>query len=157
MAELVDAKDLKSFDPKRVVRVQVPPSAQFQIRAISSVGLERYIDIVEVRSSNLLSPTDNLKLLSSMFYVYILENERMREYYTGSTDDVARRLTEHLQGMSRFTRWHKGPWKLIYSETFETRSQAVRREKEIKNKRSRKYIENLVRSQKQIGQLAQLV
>lgn len=60
MAELVDAKDLKSFDPKRVVRVQVPPSAQFQLRAISSVGLERYIDIVEVRSSNLLSPTKSL-------------------------------------------------------------------------------------------------
>ncbi len=28
VAELVDAKDLKSFDPKRVVRVQVPPSAR---------------------------------------------------------------------------------------------------------------------------------
>ncbi len=60
VAELVDAKDLKSFDPKRVVRVQVPPSARVAaIGAISSVGLERYIDIVEVRSSNLLSPTEN--------------------------------------------------------------------------------------------------
>ena len=113
-------------------------------RAISSVGLERYIDIVEVRSSNLLSPTE-------VFYVYILENERTHEYYTGSTDDIVQRFDEHIQGKSRFTRWHKGPWKLVHSETFDTRSQAVRREQEIKNKKSRKYIENLV------GQLAQLV
>ncbi len=64
MAELVDAKDLKSFDPKRVVRVQVPPSALLElfIGAISSVGLERYIDIVEVRGSNPLSPTKELDL-----------------------------------------------------------------------------------------------
>lgn len=59
VAELVDAKDLKSFDPKRVVRVQVPPSALLESfeGAISSVGLERYIDIVEVGGSNPLSPT----------------------------------------------------------------------------------------------------
>ncbi len=92
-----------------------------------------------------------------MFYVYILENDRTHEYYIGSTDDIVQRLDEHAKGMSRFTRWHKGPWKLIYSETFETRSQAIGREREIKNKKSRKYIENLVKSQKQVGQLAQLV
>ena len=86
-----------------------------------------------------------------MFYVYILENERTHEYYTGSTDDIVRRLDEHILGRSRFTRWHKGSWKLIYSESFETRCEAVRREREIKNKKSRRYIEKLV------GQLAQLV
>ena len=81
-----------------------------------------------------------------MFYVYILENDTTHQYYTGSTDDLTRRLDEHASGKSRFTR-HKGPWKLVYSKGFETRSQAVRREMEIKNKKNRKYIQDTVKRQ----------
>ena len=36
-------------------------------RAISSVGLERYIDIVEVRGSNPLSPTDKTEASNFFF------------------------------------------------------------------------------------------
>ncbi|MCL4517662.1 MAG: GIY-YIG nuclease family protein [Bacteroidetes bacterium] len=78
-----------------------------------------------------------------MFYVYVLENEATHQFYTGSTDDLARRLDEHIHGKSMFTR-HRGFWKLVYSESFETRSLAVRRELEIKSKKSRTYIERLI-------------
>jgi len=36
------------------------------------------------------------------------------------------------------------PWELVYSETFNKRAEAAAREKEIKNKKSRKYIEFLI-------------
>ena len=59
MAELVDAKDLKSFGPKGPCGFKSRPRhGPNRAGAISSVGLERYIDIVEVRGSNPLSPTE---------------------------------------------------------------------------------------------------
>jgi putative endonuclease len=36
------------------------------------------------------------------------------------------------------------PWELVYTENFVSRSSASAREREIKNKKSRKYIEFLV-------------
>lgn len=49
----------------------------------------------------------------------------------------------HNQGRSKFT--SKGiPWEFKYSETFETEIEAMRREKHIKNMKSRKYIISLI-------------
>jgi putative endonuclease len=78
------------------------------------------------------------------FYVYILENADTGEYYTGSTDNLERRLDEHFHGKSKYTR-NKGAWKLIYSESFDSRKRAVRRELQIKRMKSRKYIESLTK------------
>ncbi len=36
------------------------------------------------------------------------------------------------------------PWRLVYFEMFETRTEAIKRENEIKSKKSRKYIEVLI-------------
>ncbi len=41
---------------------------------------------------------------------------------------------------------YKGPWKLVYTENYENRSMAVGREMELKKKKSRIYIENLIRN-----------
>ena len=55
------------------------------------------------------------------------------------------RLIRHNAGHSTFTK--RGiPWKLVYAEDYETRAEAFRREMEIKNKKSRKYIEYLIQS-----------
>jgi putative endonuclease len=49
----------------------------------------------------------------------------------------------HNLGRSMFT--SKGiPWELKYSEPFETEIEAMRREKQIKKMKSRKYIINLI-------------
>ncbi len=79
------------------------------------------------------------------YTVYILESERTGRYYVGSTADVEERLTRHNQGRSKYTK--SGiPWKVVYTEQCETRAQAVRREKQIKGRKSRAYIEDLVRT-----------
>jgi len=36
------------------------------------------------------------------------------------------------------------PWKLIFNEEYSTKSEALKREREIKRKKSRKYIEKLI-------------
>jgi len=78
-----------------------------------------------------------------MWYVYILYSNKINRYYVGYTDDLDWRLERHNKGWGKYTK--RGiPWKLVYSETCNFKTEAIRREKEIKNKKSRKYIEELI-------------
>ena len=78
-----------------------------------------------------------------MFHVYIIQSEKTNRYYTGFTDNPERRLHEHNSGENPSTR-NKGPWKLVYHESFETRSEAMKRECEIKSKKSSKSIQRII-------------
>ncbi|WP_163410047.1 GIY-YIG nuclease family protein [Flavobacterium ajazii] len=78
-----------------------------------------------------------------MFYTYILYSETLDKYYIGSCENIQKRLNDHLNGRSTFTKTAKD-WVLKYFENFQTRPEAVRRELEIKKKKSRKYIEYLL-------------
>jgi putative endonuclease len=62
----------------------------------------------------------------------------------GSTsDELIERLRRHNSHQSGFT-GKINDWKIVYSENFSNKSDAIKREKEIKNKKSRRYIENLI-------------
>ncbi len=66
-----------------------------------------------------------------MYFVYILQCVD-NSLYTGITTDVDRRLQEHCEGKGgHYTRSHK-PKKIVYIETVSNRSQALKREAEIK-------------------------
>ena len=71
-----------------------------------------------------------------MWHVYVLRSQKNGRLYTGSTDDLARRLQEHARGKSPYTR-HAGPFELIYSEDHATRLEARRRELFLKTGRGR--------------------
>ena len=72
----------------------------------------------------------------SVYYVYILETiskKNKKWYYTGYTNNLHRRVEEHKSGKgARFCRGKK-QIKLKYFETFRERSDAMRRELEIKS------------------------
>lgn len=77
-----------------------------------------------------------------MFYIYILECSD-GTYYTGYTDNPERRLAVHNSGKgAKYTKTRR-PVKMIYTEAFETKSEAMRREAGIK-RLTRKEKENLV-------------
>jgi putative endonuclease len=78
-----------------------------------------------------------------MAYMYILYSENLDKYNVGAFIDMDRRLYEHNIGHSKFTSLGV-PWKLIYTETFETLPAAMKREMEIKRKKSHRYIEGLI-------------
>jgi putative endonuclease len=71
----------------------------------------------------------------SIYYVYILEtiSKNNRKYfYTGHTNNLYRRLEEHRKGAgAKFCRGKKSIT-LKYFETFSERSDAMKRELEIK-------------------------
>ena len=78
-----------------------------------------------------------------MFWLYILKNEEKNRYYIGSTNDINRRLTQHLRGSTRTTRI-LGTNKLVYKEEFTTLLEARNREKKLKSYKSKKYIDWLI-------------
>jgi len=67
-----------------------------------------------------------------MYYVYLTQCED-KSIYTGITTDLKRRFQEHKDKKGgHYTRAHKVE-KILYSEEFETRSEALKREVEIKS------------------------
>ncbi len=82
-----------------------------------------------------------------MPYAYIIYSEKLNKYYVGACIDLDRRLYEHNIGHSTFTR--RGvPWKLKHKEFYETLQEAKKREGYIKRMKSRKYIEGLIKENK---------
>ena len=66
-----------------------------------------------------------------MWYVYIIYSESTDKYYSGVTDDLDWRLERHNASWGRYTK--RGiPWKIVYTEDYEKKADALKREREIK-------------------------
>lgn len=83
------------------------------------------------------------KISLMSFYVYILQSMKDGSYYVGQCEDLDARMSKHFDGMSKYTA-NKRPLRLRYFEMLPTRTDAIKREKEIKRKKSRKYIDALI-------------
>jgi putative endonuclease len=66
------------------------------------------------------------------FYVYMLASQPNGTLYVGMTDNAARRIWQHKEGLlPGFTKTHRVT-RLVWIETHETRESAFRRERQIK-------------------------
>lgn len=67
-----------------------------------------------------------------MFYLYVLRNARNR-LYIGHTKDIHRRLSDHRLSAhgAKFIKDY-GNFALVYSEQFATRTEAMKRERQLK-------------------------
>jgi putative endonuclease len=77
------------------------------------------------------------------YFVYIIQSQIDSSLYIGQTSSIQERLLRHNQGRSRFTKL-KRPWKLLYSEEYESRSQAIKREAELKSLHRRDLLLKLI-------------
>ncbi len=66
-----------------------------------------------------------------MFFVYIIKSSEGR-YYIGSTQNIENRLAQHNNKTfkSWTNRYHD--WKVVYSESYNSRKEALIRERQIK-------------------------
>jgi putative endonuclease len=80
------------------------------------------------------------------FFTYIIYSKSKNKYYIGYTHDLDLRLIHHNDGWTKSTKAGI-PWTLVYSEKCPTKSDAIKREKEIKRTKSRSYIESLINSE----------
>ena len=66
-----------------------------------------------------------------MYYVYILESLVDGDFYKGYTSDYIKRLKQHNDGNSKLTK-SKMPWKLVFVQLFQTKTEALIHEKKLK-------------------------
>ena len=68
-----------------------------------------------------------------MFFVYIITNKPNGTLYTGMTDDLERRMSQHKQGLvSGFARKY-GLKSLVWYQAGDSRESVLFRERQIKN------------------------
>ena len=78
------------------------------------------------------------------FHVYILFSLQANKYYVGFTgDDLSERLRKHYTSHNGSTGGFSD-WNIIYVENFDHKTDALKRENEIKSWKSRIKIQKLI-------------
>ena len=77
------------------------------------------------------------------YFVYIIYSTKLDRYYIGSTSNVEERLKKHNHIHKGYTKAGQ-PWILVYHETWNLKSAALAREKQLKNWKNRDRIKNLI-------------
>ena len=77
-----------------------------------------------------------------MYKVYVLYSFSYNKLYIGFSSCFTNRILSHnLLGIKDWTRSYR-PWTLIHLEIFDRKTDALRREKELKAGKGREYIRN---------------
>jgi len=82
--------------------------------------------------------------MDQTFTVYVLYSVQYDKIYIGFTSNMEQRLLSHnVLGKKGYTLKYR-PWKLVYTESYATKSEAMKREKQLKGGQGRIWIrENL--------------
>ncbi len=78
-----------------------------------------------------------------LFHVYLLFSESKNRYYIGHSSNLEARLIRHNQKSKGFT-GNTNDWKVVYTEQYNTKEEAQKRELQIKSWKSRIKIQELI-------------
>ena len=100
-----------------------------------------------VRTAKTLSPNSSVLLgllyfWDMAYFTYIIYSHSCQVYYKGSTQAPEKRLWEHNQDLSRYTKG-KGPWKLVYLKAHSSKREALIAERKLK-KAGSSYLKKLI-------------
>lgn len=79
-----------------------------------------------------------------MFTVYVLYSKQFDKIYIGFTSDLDARITAHNHPANKGWTKKYMPWVIVYTEEFEEKTDAIKREKELKSSRGRDFIRKAV-------------
>ncbi|GIL24208.1 MAG: hypothetical protein BroJett042_27210 [Bacteroidota bacterium] len=82
-----------------------------------------------------------------MYYVYVLSSSIRNKIYIGFTSDLETRLRSHNELGTKGWTIKFRPWTLVYHETFSTKAEAMKREKELKSAKGRSFIRGTILKQ----------
>ena len=75
-----------------------------------------------------------------MYIVYVLYSEKFDKIYIGYTSNLVERLKSHNELATKGWTMRFRPWKVIYQEPFETKREAMIKEKQLKGGQGREHI-----------------
>ena len=73
------------------------------------------------------------------YLVYILYSESKATFYTGQTQDIVNRIEQHNRGQTKSI-VNGIPWKLVWSEAVNSRSEAMKLENKVKKRGARRFL-----------------
>lgn len=76
-----------------------------------------------------------------MYYTYVLQSVRSGDFYTGYTNDLRKRFSEHNEGKSAYTKG-RGPYKLVYYEACRNQDDARSRELYLKSGKGKRFLKS---------------
>jgi len=76
-----------------------------------------------------------------MYYVYVIQSKKDKQFYTGFTRDLQNRFPEHNAGRVSSTK-ERGSFELIYYEACLNEQDALAREKYLKSGMGKRYLKN---------------
>ena len=80
-----------------------------------------------------------------VYIVYAIYNPQHNKIYIGQTVDMPRRLAQHnAHQFKGYTARFAGEWIVIYTESVSTRSEALKRERQLKSGNGRAYIKTYI-------------
>lgn len=81
-----------------------------------------------------------------MYTVYVLYSVAYDKIYIGYTSDLADRFKSHNElGTKGYTIRFR-PWSILHTENFDLKSNAMKREKQLKSAMGRAFIKEMVRN-----------
>ncbi len=78
-----------------------------------------------------------------MYFVYVLRSLRTGRNYVGFATNLVQRLGQHNSGITKSTK-NRGPWELVHQEAFQTRAEAMRRERYWKSGQGREELKDIL-------------
>ena len=79
-------------------------------------------------------------MVKKMFKVYVLYSENHKKIYIGFTSNLEQRLKSHNELATKGYTLKFRPWNLVLQEEFETKREAMKREKQLKSSKGREFI-----------------
>ena len=79
-----------------------------------------------------------------MFTVYALYSGKFDKIYIGFTSNLPQRLLSHNELATKGWTIKFRPWIVIYTEEYDKKPEALKREKQLKSFRGRQFIRNLI-------------
>ena len=79
-----------------------------------------------------------------MFYTYILKSEKNGRFYTGYTNNLRKRLIQHNEGKSIYTKRDR-PYLLVYYEACLNEDDARSREIYLKSGMGKRFVKNRIK------------
>ncbi len=79
-----------------------------------------------------------------MFTVYALHSRKFDKIYIGFTSDIVERLKSHNELSRKGWTIQFRPWEIIYQEKHLKKSDAMKREKQLKSASGRDFIRSLI-------------
>lgn len=81
-----------------------------------------------------------------MYFVYALYSSKFDKIYVGYSENPEKRLLDHNDERNRGWTRKFQPWEIVYTEEYATKSEALKKEKQLKTAAGRRFVWSLIKN-----------